>query len=89
MGHFDPLTVDHSQRLEEIAKHVGPLRVAIYEPMHPLLPADARAALVAALRCVECVTLATEEIPDALDLRVEDLERRQSLMAHVHEKHGR
>ena len=91
MGYFDPLTVDHSTRLEAIAAGVGPLRVAIYDPPHPLLPTEARAALVAALGCVYAVTIAAtaEEIPEALDLRAEDLERRQKIMAHVHDKHGR
>jgi hypothetical protein len=89
-GFFDPLTADHSKRLEEIASHVGPVRVALYDPPQPLLPAEARAALVAALRCVYAVSIAhDQEIIDALDLRVEDLERRQQIIAHIHEKHGR
>ena len=88
-GYFDPLTVEHSTRLEELAAAHGPLCIAIYDPDRPLLPAEARAALVASLACVKAVSIAAGEIPITADLRAEDLERRERMMAHVHSRHGR
>jgi hypothetical protein len=88
-GYFDPLTIEHSKRLEELAAAKGPVCIALYDPEQPLLPAEARAALVASLSCVQAVSIAAGELPGATDLRSEDLERRHQLMAHVHGRHGR
>ena len=88
-GYFDPLTVEHSARLEELAAQSGPLCIVIHEPERPLLPAEARAALIASLACVKAVSVAQGDIAAAVDLRAEDLERRNQMMAHVHSRHGR
>jgi bifunctional ADP-heptose synthase (sugar kinase/adenylyltransferase) len=88
-GYFDPLTVEHSDRLQELAASGGPLCIAIYNPDRPLLPAEARAALMASLDCVQAVAIAEAELPNAIDVRAEDLKRRESMMAHVHSRHGR
>jgi len=52
IGYFDPVTAEHAARLAELG---GGLTVAIVDPPEPLLPARARAELVAALRGVERV----------------------------------
>jgi len=57
-GHFDPLLAAHARALEEIAAADGRPGVIITEPPNPLLAAEARAELVAALAAVEWVTLA-------------------------------
>ena len=88
-GYFDPLTVEHADRLQELAAANGPLCIAIYEPEQALLPAEARAMLMASLDCVQAVSVAQAELPDAIDVRSEDLARRDRMMAHVHSRHGR
>ncbi len=55
-GYFDPLLASHARRLAELAA-AGPLVVVIADPPQPLLPARARAELVAALQAVEYVVL--------------------------------
>ena len=52
LGYFDPLTADHAERLAALGHN---LTVAVLDPPEPLLPARARAELVAALRCVDHV----------------------------------
>lgn len=54
IGYFDPVTAEHAARLAALGSG---LTVAILDPPDPLLPARARAELVAALRCVERVVL--------------------------------
>lgn len=60
VGYFDPLLAAHAERLEELAGD-GKLLVLIASPARPLLPAAARAELVAALRVVERVVIAPPE----------------------------
>lgn len=57
-GHFDPLLAAHVARLHEIAGDRHRLLVIVTDPPRPLLPAQARAELVAALGVVEFVALA-------------------------------
>ena len=52
IGYFDPVTAGHAERLAALGSG---LTVAILDPPDPLLPARARAELVAALRCVDHV----------------------------------
>jgi hypothetical protein len=59
-GHFDPVLAVHARALEEIAASDGRPGVIITEPPDPLLSAEARAVLVAALGAVEWVALAPE-----------------------------
>jgi bifunctional ADP-heptose synthase (sugar kinase/adenylyltransferase) len=64
-GYFDPLTAAHARRLEEIeagARH-GALIAVVGEPVQPVLPARARAELVAALRAVDYVVISEEPAP--------------------------
>lgn len=56
-GHFDPLLASHARRLETARSAGRPLAVLLAEPAHPILPARARAELVAALHSVQLVIL--------------------------------
>lgn len=96
-GHFDPLLGAHARRLEEIAASDGRPWVVITEPAEPLLSAEARAVLVAALDAVEMVTIAPPEGLDELFARVprsrllrgeqEDLRLRAEFLRLVRERH--
>jgi glycerol-3-phosphate cytidylyltransferase-like family protein len=59
-GHFDPLTAAHTRRLAELKREGRPLVVVITSPSEPILPAAARAELVAALGIVDQVIVADE-----------------------------
>lgn len=98
MGNFDPLVADHARRLREIAGPDSALFAAICESERPILPARARAVLVAALSMVDYVIL-----PDESDcegsaelLRPEELFREQDadarrtrgLIQHVQKRHS-
>jgi cytidylyltransferase-like protein len=97
-GHFDPLTPAHARRLSELAETHGPLFVLVTDPPDPILPAGARAELVASLACVRCIVLPPPQGPEAILeslpahrlLREEaaDLQRREALTRHVHARHA-
>ena len=89
-GYFDPLTAVHARRLEALAITHGPLHVAIMEPPDAILPAEARAVLVASLRCVAAVAVASGPVkhPSLVDESGGDLERRRELTALVRSRHG-
>ena len=61
-GHFDPLTAAHTRRLTELKREGVPLVVVITSPPEPILPAAARAELVAALSVVDQVIIADEVV---------------------------
>lgn len=91
-GNFDPLLAAHARRLEQLRAPEETLLVVVTDPRQPLLPARARAELVAALRVVDCVVIAAEDLegwlgslqPDEL-IREEaaDEVRRNELIRHV------
>ena len=60
VGRFDPMTATEAARLAELGKN-RKLLVAVLEEQDALLDASARAALVAALRDVSAVTIASPE----------------------------
>ena len=74
-GLFDPLTALQAKRLSGF-RRAGRKLMAIVEPgENPLLNADARAALIAALRDVDAVTIADSARPILpLSLSVELIE---------------
>jgi hypothetical protein len=55
-GYFDPLIAWHARWLAGFKKPARPLLVLIATPENPILPAQARAELVASLRVVDHVT---------------------------------
>ena len=87
-GTFDPLLAAHAGRLREIAGAGAVLFAVIREPEAPLLPAQARAELVAALGVVDYVVLGEAPLrPDEV-YREEtaDAERTRDLIRHVQER---
>jgi bifunctional ADP-heptose synthase (sugar kinase/adenylyltransferase) len=94
-AYFDVLTSDHVRRMEALANG-RPLMLAVLDPVHPLLPARARAELAAALSVIDYVLLldgtdltrALEQIQpaDVIRQEVADSERSQALIEHVHRR---
>jgi bifunctional ADP-heptose synthase (sugar kinase/adenylyltransferase) len=56
-GYFDPMLAGHARRLEALRDDTATLMVVVADPPRPILPARARAELVAALRVVDYVVL--------------------------------
>lgn len=90
-GYFDPLLAAHARLIAGLA---GPVVVLLADPPEPLLPAKSRAELVAALRGVSRVVLPLDNGEayepagaSVVDELAADLERRQSLVSHVHRRH--
>jgi len=61
VGQFDPLTAVQAKRLAALATDSTKLLAIVLEDGRALLPASARAALIAALRDVDAVTVAGPE----------------------------
>jgi hypothetical protein len=64
LGTFDPLTAEQTRRITDAVRNGCKLAVAIELGDEPLLPMEARALLVAALRNVDAVV--SSAVPDAL-----------------------
>lgn len=84
-GYFDPLLAAHAERLQQLKR---PLLVAIAEPVDPILPARARAELVAGLAVVDYVAESLDGLAPQTRLEAEDERRLQDLIAHVHARQG-
>jgi len=84
-GYFDPLLELHVERLEALSAEMGPLTVLVLDPLDAILPAPARAAVVAGLACVETVLLSDgSPLPDArLELEEEETVLRAGFLQHV------
>ncbi len=82
-GPFDPLLAAHAAQLEQLKGDAPALVVHITEPPDPLLPAEARAELVAALRCVDAVVLGATPPPAAADLSAGHLLWREQLIQRI------
>jgi glycerol-3-phosphate cytidylyltransferase-like family protein len=83
-GYFDPVTAAHAERLQELKEPGKELLVVVTEPPDPILPALARAQLVAGLRVVDHVAIDSAGAPPAdVRLEQEDTERLRKLIAHV------
>ena len=93
-GYFDPLTAAHAARLAQIAATAEVLLVVVRTPERPLLPARARAELVAALSAVNHVVVEEgdpawiAQLPSAQLVREEvaDARRTQDLVARVRQR---
>lgn len=98
-GYFDPVVAEHARRLATAKGDAHLLMAVITSPDQPILPARARAELVAALAVVDYVVLPpVEEVDDFLGQLVPvRLERQESdhqrltrdLIEHVRRKHTR
>ncbi|MBI4875792.1 MAG: hypothetical protein HY822_14245 [Acidobacteria bacterium] len=93
-GFFDPLTAAHAARLEEVAGQGGLLLVVVRTPGRPLLPARARAELVAGLAAVDGVVIEEGDpawisrLPASAVIHEEeaDLARTRALLRRVHDR---
>jgi hypothetical protein len=95
VGRFDPLLAAHGRRLEEIAA-AAPERqlIAVVEPddAGTLLPAQARAELLAGLLVVAAVAIRRDGdalpagVPAITEIEADE-RRREELMRHVRSRH--
>jgi bifunctional ADP-heptose synthase (sugar kinase/adenylyltransferase) len=87
-GYFDPLLASHAERLRGLKREGVALIVAIAEPENPILPARARAELVAGLAAVDHVVETAEGFEADVRLEEEDSRRLEALIEHVHARQG-
>ncbi len=83
-GYFDPLVASHAERLAALKPNGAKLLVLIATPGNAILPAAARAELVAGLRAVDYVAELTAALSPQIHLESEDAERFAALLQHVH-----
>lgn len=85
-GYFDPLMAAHAERLAELKSADSKLLVLIATPPNAILPAAARAELVAGLRAVDYVAELAGDVIPHIRLEQEDAERYRALLHHVHSR---
>ena len=83
-GHFDPLLADHVRQLRQAVESGKLLVVEVTDSPKPLLPARARAELVAALSIVDYVVISDAKPDGAGDAPVTD-----RFVRHVLTRHGK
>jgi hypothetical protein len=83
-GFFDPMIASHAERLTTLKREGTPLLVLIASPEQAILPALARAQLVAGLSIVDYVCDAPDDIAPHLHLEDEHAELLTRLIDHVH-----
>ncbi len=87
-GPFDPLLSRHAAQLEQLKGGASSLVVYVTDPPDPLLSAEMRAELVAALRHVDAVIVSNQPPPQAIDLTADHLEWREQLIRRIAEAAG-
>jgi hypothetical protein len=83
-GYFDPMIASHSERLTKLKREGAPLLVLIASPEDAILPALARAQLVAGLSTVDYVCDAPNGVTPQIHLEDEHAEQLTQLIDHVH-----
>jgi hypothetical protein len=83
-GYFDPLIASHAERLAELKRERVPLLILISTPADAILPARARAELVAGLAVVDYVCETADDVAPHLSLEREHTERLAQLIERVH-----
>jgi bifunctional ADP-heptose synthase (sugar kinase/adenylyltransferase) len=83
-GYFDPLVSSHAKRLAELKRDGAKMLVVIATPENAILPARARAELVASLASVDYVTEACDGLTPQVRLEQEHEARLEALIEHVH-----
>jgi bifunctional ADP-heptose synthase (sugar kinase/adenylyltransferase) len=84
-GAFDPLIAAHAERLAELKKSGAPLLVLISDAPNEILPAEARAQLVAGLAVVDYVAIESADGPSAtIALEKEHAAQLEQLIERVH-----
>lgn len=95
IGYFDPMLAAHARRLRQVRAGAGQMVVMIDSPENPLLPAPARAELVAGLEAVDYVVVPGEGALELItafpesDIAVEkeaDTRSTEELARRVHER---
>jgi len=81
-GYFDPMLASHAERLASLKEDGRKLLVLIATPDDAILPAAARAELVAGLRVVDYVAVAGG-LTAQVHLEQEDAARYEALVKHV------
>ena len=82
-GYFDPVTAGVAERLADLKAPGVPLLVLIRTPAGAILPARARAELVAALAVVDYVCEGGEALKPAVTLEAEHSRNLAALTTHV------
>ena len=84
VGYFDPVVAAHVSRLLALP---GPVTVSLLDPPEEILPARARAELVAALGCVDTVIIGDARTlvsaARTIDFTAADLQTRQELVERI------
>jgi bifunctional ADP-heptose synthase (sugar kinase/adenylyltransferase) len=98
VGCFDPVLADNARRVAALRDPSTALAVVVADPPRPILPARARAELVAALSAVDLVVVPGDVRLDELlaglgaaeIVRSEDADQRltESLIHHVRSRHS-
>ena len=89
VGYFDPMHAGHVRRLRELCPSGERINVMVADPPDPILPARARAELVAALGCVAEVTLGQSGTgSNPIDERAVDADRSRVFAQHVLARHN-
>jgi glycerol-3-phosphate cytidylyltransferase-like family protein len=83
-GYFDPLIAAHAERLAKLKPANSKLLVLIATPPNAILPAAARAELVAGLRAVDYVSELADGVHPQIRLEEEDNDRYRMLLQRVH-----
>lgn len=85
-GHFDPLVASMAEHVAALKRDRpdAPLAVLLRSSQDPILPAHARAELVAALAVVDYVCCEESDIQADFELDLEHGRRLIDLIAHVH-----
>ena len=85
VGYFDPVLAAHVARLKQLGTAVT---VSIIDPPEEILPARARAELVAALSCVSQVILgdARPQAKQVIDMTEADLDSRRQLIERIRQR---
>lgn len=85
-GYFDPLVASHAERLAALKADGAKLLVLIATPANAILPAGARAELVAGLRAVDYVAEMAPGLAAQIRLEEEDDARFLTLLKHVRDR---
>jgi hypothetical protein len=83
-GYFDPMVASHARCLAGLKPDGKPLLVLVATPDDPILPARARAELVASLGIVNYVAEFAPGITVQVNIELEDEIRLEKLIEHVH-----
>lgn len=83
-GYFDPLIASHAERLASLKRDGTPLLVLIATPPAAILPAAARAQLVAGLAVVDYVCDTPGSLSAEIPLEAEHAGLFEQLIRHVH-----